>query len=589
LKAGTKKRTGDSASKRRTLTFFAVFLLALSARLIFMAQVSDSPIFRFPVIDAETYSDHARALAENGTFREGFFWQGFFYPLVLAGIYKIAGYSILAAKSFQFILGAVTAGLSYLLGERVLGRRPGIITGVIIALYGPLIAFEGQLLATCWAAFWSVSLVFLFIAAKGTKSFPLLLLLGLVCGLSIITRATFAPFAAAGLVWLIFVTARAGAPPSRIAARVSMVIAGALVILIPVSLASLENTGDFNPLPQSGSLNLYIGNNPEAEETILIRPGMGWRELIREPEIHGASSNSEKKEYFSGLFFDYVKSEPGGYLAGLGRKTAQLLSSRELPRNLDIYLFGKYSSLYSILNWKVWKFGFPFGFLLPLAVVGIFALRSRIPLPVYLFLALYSVSIIMIFVTSRYRVAVVPVLALPAAGGLDAIIGRARRADYKKAAAAVSAVLILAIVFSLAGPFAVEKIDYEAEMYCNVGFVLYRADRLEEAARYLAMALETDPSYGKASKYLGLTLSRMNMRERAVEYFSRALRSEPDSYFLHYYLGVNLLELGRKEEALPHLKRALVLAEPFKEEFLIDNLRKLIDRFGRGGPAPPSQ
>ncbi len=584
-----KEKAGRPASNQRMITFAAVFILALAARLVFVAQVSDSPLFRFPVIDAETYNDHARALMETGKFRDGFFWQGFFYPLVLAGIYKIAGYSILAAKYFQFILGSVTAGLSYLLGARFLGRRPGIIAGVIIALYGPLIAFEGQLLATCWAAFWSVSLVLLFTLAKDTKRMSLLFLLGLTCGLSVITRATFAPFVVAALAWLILVMAGKGKAPSAITARAAVVAAGTLIVLIPVSLASLKSTGDLSPLPQSGSLNLYIGNNPRAEETIMIRPGMGWRELIREPQIHGAASNSEKKEYFSRLFFDYVKSNPGGYLAGLARKAVKFVSSRELPRNIDIYLFGKYSSFYSILTWKVWKFGFPFGLLLPLALVGLFTLRSKIPLPVPLFLALYSLSIIMVFVTSRYRVAVVPVLALPAAGALDSMISRARKADSKKAAAAVAAALVLALVFSLAGPFEVEKINYEAEMYCNTGFVLYRAGRLDEAVQYLAMALEADPHYSKASKYLGLTLSKMNHEEKAVEYFRRALRFEPDSYFLHYYLGVNLLELGRKEEALAHLKRALVLAEPFKEEFLIGNLRKLIERFGRGGPAPPTQ
>jgi tetratricopeptide (TPR) repeat protein len=83
---------------------------------------------------------------------------------------------------------------------------------------------------------------------------------------------------------------------------------------------------------------------------------------------------------------------------------------------------------------------------------------------------------------------------------------------------------------------------------------------------------------------MGLALSKMGHQEKAVGYFEAALRADPSSYFLHYYLGVNLLELGRREEAVRHLKRALVLAEPFKEEFLISNLRNLIERFDQARP-----
>ncbi len=242
----------------------AVFAFALIIRLIFLSQISGSPSFHTPIIDADTYHQHARLLAEEGEMSARFFWQGFFYPLFLAGLYKLAGTTICGAKMVQLLLGSALAGGG----------------GVILA--------------------------------------------------------------------------------------------GLLVVLIPVSSLSLEYTGDFSPLPRSGALNLYIGNNPDTEETMMIRPGMEWRELTRMPMLEGSETEQQDRMFFSRLFREYVTSHPLDYLAGLGWKGMQFLSSRELPRNIDPYTFREFSGLYSILTWKTGGFGFPFGILLPLAITGLY-------------------------------------------------------------------------------------------------------------------------------------------------------------------------------------------------------------------------
>ena len=69
---------------------------------------------------------------------------------------------------FQACLGAVTCGLTVLLGCRLFDRSTGLLAGLMTAFYGPLIFFESELLGSGWAAFWAVSLLLLLDRARAT-------------------------------------------------------------------------------------------------------------------------------------------------------------------------------------------------------------------------------------------------------------------------------------------------------------------------------------------------------------------------------------------------------------------------------------
>jgi len=559
--------------------FLIIMLLALGVRIIFLAQISDSPFFNLNIIDEYTYSDHARVLAENGEIREGFFWQGSFYPFFLAAVYRLAGTSIQTVKIIQIIIGSLTAALVYLLGEKVFGRKTGITAALIITFCGPMLIFESKLLATCWASLFSVLLVLLFIRADKKKSTGNYLALGICCGLAIITRANFIFFISPALILLFINLSRSQMKPSMIALKAAALTGAIVLILIPVSTLSYRTNSNFNPLPQSSSLNIYLGNNPNTARTLMIRPGMEWRELIREPSVNGAATNREKREYFSRQVREYVASRPLHFLAGLGWKTVQFFSSRELPRNIDPYIERKFSSLYSILIWKKGGFGFPFGIILILAIIGLAKYGRTSGKYLWLFLVLYPVSIAAVFVASRYRVPYIPILAVPAAAGITAIAEMISRTDYRRMISSASMAGLIALAVTAPGPFAVEEHDYESEMYCNAGFVLYRENRLSEAAGYLEKSLDIRPGYSKANKYMGLLLSRMNRTDQAVDYFRKALKAKPESRFINYYLGVNLLETGRHSEAIPLLEKSFALATEARDNFMASRIRQLLERY----------
>ena len=68
-----------------------VFVLALSLRLVHAFQMSASPLFTMPAVDAATYSEQAVSLAEGNWLGrgQGPFWQPPLYPYFL-GVIKLA-------------------------------------------------------------------------------------------------------------------------------------------------------------------------------------------------------------------------------------------------------------------------------------------------------------------------------------------------------------------------------------------------------------------------------------------------------------------------------------------------------------------
>jgi 4-amino-4-deoxy-L-arabinose transferase-like glycosyltransferase len=183
-------------------TVAIVFIAALALRLLYLLDVADSPTFHIPIVDAHTYHTIAAELARGGGVSEALFWQPVFYPTFLAALYAVCGVSVLWAKIVQAAIGALTCVLTFVLGRRVVDRRTGLVAAAIVALYGPLIFFGGELLATVWATLWSVVLLLLLLALARAGSPPLALVLGCCAGASVLTRPTFLPFVVVSIVWL---------------------------------------------------------------------------------------------------------------------------------------------------------------------------------------------------------------------------------------------------------------------------------------------------------------------------------------------------------------------------------------------------
>ncbi|HOX45566.1 MAG TPA: glycosyltransferase family 39 protein [Myxococcota bacterium] len=508
---------GSRLLARPWLPALIVVGLALAVRLVILWQSQASPTFAAPIIDSARYDHLARALAAGEDPGAELYWQPPAYPLLLAGLYASSGGSILLAKLVQALAGACTALLAWRLGRRLVGAAGGWLAGLCVALYGPLVYFEGELLAEGWAALLAPALVLalLHVAERGGKLAGLGA--GLLLGLCWLTRPTFAPVCLAGLAWLAWrrwrLTPRLAAlAPVGLAALALGVTLGAL------GLASAHALGRPALLPLSGGLNLHLGNQPELCRGLTLRPGAGWDELVHEAEAAGAGQDPfAQQAHFAGRAWGFAAADPLGFARGLGAKALRLVSGRELPRNTDVYTAAGYAPLLRVLVWKAGGFGFPFGLLLPLAALGLVFFRPSFPGPVWLLLGLWSASLVWVLVADRYRVVLVPVLAAPAAAGALLLVERARRRRWRELLAPVALLLGVGALAWAPGPFCEEQGPFEAELHLGAGAYHQSHGRPREALAAYRRALALQPGFREARANLaGLDsqLGRLALQRR---------------------------------------------------------------------------
>ena len=551
-------------------TAVTVFCLALIVRLIYLFQSASNPAFDLPLIDSETYDRLARQLVSGRGLTDEFFWQPVFYPFFLAGVYLVTGGSALAAKLLQIVLGALTCAMTCQLGRAVGDNRTGFLAGLFAVFCGPLLFFDAELLATGWAAFWSIALVMLFVragrrvpvtASTGTASrwrglIPLAGL-GLCLGLATITRPTYLPFALVGVAWLAIRWRRQDARMTIVLAGLATLAAGFLVIVLPVASLTARVTGRTGFLPASAGINLFIGNNPERARTVNIRPGWEWERMTRSPRLEGVAEKKDTSRYFTGRALEYATTDPLGFAGGLLAKSGELLSSRELPRNLDIYVFRNWSSTLSALVWKVNRFGFPMGLLLPLAALGLIRLRSRLPAPLLLFLLFYASAVVLVFVSSRYRTPLLPALCVLAAAGALGLTDALRRREWRQLTTGGVVLAALVLLATIPGPFPQEQGDFEAELYFLVGRRAANNGDLDAALRFQRQALAVDSRHANANSALARLLDQRGQTDEAVEFYETALATEPDHAVALANLGRILARRKDHAGALRQLERAI--------------------------------
>ena len=552
-----KDWTKEVFKSRRFWFGTAVFLLAVSLRLFYLYESSDNPTFYMPVVDSLTYDQMAQKLLENKTITREFFWQPLFYPLFLSAVYSFSNSSILLVKLIQVVLAGLTSVLVYKLGGRAFGLAAGILAGVITAVYIPLVFFECELLAPGWAAFFSVVLVLCLInSAEKIKLFGCFLL-GFSGAVGIVIRPVFVPFFAAGCIWLVVVWLKKRVGLKSFAIAAAVVAAGFLLVAVPVGILNYRVMGKASILPYSGGINFYVGNNPNYKETIMARPGLGWLQITDLPKKYGYKDRYSAQRFFIKKAAEGIIAQPMTFFKRLMYKTAQFFSSREIPRNVDIYLFRKWSVLLGGGVWKAGEFGFPFGLLLPLAVIGAVCLRRDVPVPVWLFVIFYSAAVIIVFVTSRYRIVVVPVMSVLAGGGCAVILKFLAQQRFKRLAAVAIAVVAVGFASAAAGPFYEEQIDYEPELYYGLGDSLNKHGRRDEAIEAYLQAVRLRSDYVEARHNVGLLLVDNGRVDEALEHFSSALEVRPDNSALQNDMGMALCRQGKIKEGVLHYQKAV--------------------------------
>lgn len=529
-----------------------VLLLSLAVRLVYLEHSANNPFFSAPVVDAHSYSAQARQLAEGSWVGTKPFWQPPLYPYILAAIYAVSGDLFWTPRFIQFLLGAASCALVFGLGRQVFGTRVGLLAGGMACLYGPSIYFEGELLPTALAVF--LNLLLLFILLQPGRGWGQALAAGLVQGLAIVAVPNAAVFAFCACLWYWRSAERA---VRRKLTWCLLFAAAASAVVGTVTARNWVVSGEFIPLSWNGGVNFYLGNHPDYDRLVAIRPGPAWEALMEQPLAAGHVGYADRSAYFYRQAGAWIARAPGDFVRLLGYKAFLLVRGEELKRNQDVYFARTYSWLLGVLLWKVDHFAVPFGLLGPLAAVGmVLAWRYR-PQAGLLLLCIgaYSASLLLFFITSRYRLPLVPLL-LPFAGyALVWLVQQGQARQWRLLGIGVAVVVLLAVV-SNAGLRPADPMA-DAEIHFDLGRVEAQQGQYAAAVRSFGTAVHLDSNYLQARHNLGAALAAMRRYREAEAVYRRALAQAPDDRGLHLNLAALYRATGRYEQAMEHYRRVL--------------------------------
>ncbi len=534
--------------------YWGLFALALALRLFYLIEARDNPFFQGLGLDSRYYDKRAVEILDEGLIGSDAYFMGPLYPHMLALVYAAAGRELLVVRILQALLSALVPVLLFRMGRRLFDPTIALVAGVAAALYGPFIFYTGSILYTTAA----ITLILWILDRLTTdvpraKQFRFHLLTGVLFGLAAVGKGNIALFApVAGLVLMARET---GSLVQRARPAVALALGLAMVIGL-VTARNYASSGDLVLLTSNGGLNFYIGNGPESSGAYEKPYGLdvdhdpAGRRML-EQELGRSLTPTEVSKAWSGRALAFIRAEPGRALDLLARKTTFFFSTFEIPQ-IESYHFQK---RYSLLIRALFL---PFGVLAPLAVLGVFLCGSKRTAMLVLFLIVYSGSIVLFFVLTRYRLPVVPVVILFASGGLVAAVRRVKRADFRALLPGVAAALAFA-VFCNVNWYGISAATGDAQSHYRLGIIASREGRTDDAILEYGKSIELDPNYAKARLNLGEIYAVRGDVEKAAAEFRAGIALDPGYAKPRLNLGLLLYRTGAVAEGEAELQRAVEL------------------------------
>jgi tetratricopeptide (TPR) repeat protein len=553
----TKERQGRAGDHWRMAALFGGAFLVRVAYM--MESRSTSPLYYAPVVDAQSYLDLARTIV-GGDWLAGDapFWQppGFPYLLALVvGLFDDSTYT--AIRVAHALLGAGSVLVVYRLSLRAFDTSTATLAAICTALYGPLIYFEGELLSVALEVFLNLALMLALARAVENDRLSNWALAGLVAGAAAITRPNVLLFVA--VVGIATIVQTAAHARRRTCGCLAIAAASLFIVVAPVTIRNAVVGSEFVLISANGGVNFYIGNHAQQDSMVAIHPGIDWERLVAEPLAAGFITAGERSRYFYERGLDSIAADPVGWIGLMGRKAWKLVQGPEIKRNQDIYFSRAHSRTLALLLWDR-GLSFPHGLLAPIVLMGLaLTWRQRHPTLriLRLFLASYSVSVLLFFVTSRYRVPLVPVAAVFAAAGLQNLLSRVRARSgarrWHRLAIPAGGVLIGTLLVNIQEAPPVEQ---DAQLQHDLGEVLLRQERFTASATHSRQALALEPKYPSAWHNLAVALLALKQPHQAEIAARNALELYPSRADTRIALARALHAQGQSDEALGELRRA---------------------------------
>jgi len=561
----------DAKTKRFVLTLkaheialIAIVALSLLLRFVYLSQLTSTPLFDFFSADSQHYNNVALKILAGDIAFKGSVYMNPIYPIFLSAVYSVFGADLTYVGVVQVILDAFSSVLLYLICVRAFkNKNMGLLASFIYACYGMAIFYTGFLMRATLSVFINLLLILVLLETMNKKRPVKWLAAGILIGFSaLITSSTllFLPLLA---IWF-FSNFGFG---RRITSLVIILI-GILLIMAPFSYRNYVIEGRFSPFSVQGGFNFHIGNRSGATGTYV--PVRGVSDLpvvsitdsikLARQETGRMLTPSEASGYWFSKSFRFISDNPRLFLLLSGRKFLLFWNNVELASNLNFYFCKRYIP---VLNMPL----FSFGLIAPFAMLGlILAAKNRSPglSLIAIFVTAYMVSLLLYFVSARYRFPCTPFMIILGSYAVFRL-GELKKESRIKDIFLYSLVLIAFSVFVNIDYFPVSSKNYFPTAHYNLGLAYAREDMLDEAVAEYKNAIEIKGDYAYAYYNLGFAYNRKGLVDEAIEKYKKSIELNPQFDQAFNDLGIAYRRKGEMDEAIAAYQKAIEINPDFAQ------------------------
>ena len=578
-----------------------MFVVALTVRMIYLNQVETSPTFDQPIMDERYHVHLAEQINADDELPKEPYYRAPLYPYFLSVLFRITDESLYGVRLLQIILGSFLPILVYLLGLRLFDRRTAYWAGGVCTIYPTFIYYDNALLITSIMILLTTLLVLQLLRCETRPNrMASFVLVGLLLGLAGLARPNILLLGPALLVW-VWLVIRPQLGGRKALVRYLVIAAASLTVVLPVTIRNYVVADDFVFIAWQGGFNFFVGNNHESNGWSATVPGIdptwegGYREAIAiaEESERRILKRSEVSDFWYGLAWQEIRSDPSAFIGLLFRKLRLFLNGYEIPNNQNIYLARSLGSLMQPLMFSNWLY-FPFGLVAPLAVIGLVLSLSqwRRFLVIYVMLGSYLLTLLLFFVCARFRQPMMPFIILFAVYAVFRMIEFKRRRQMKNLALALFMLALLLVesnhdalgldqqrlaaedqlvignAYLAQNNLAGAEMEYKrglaadstlAPLHNNLGLIKIRRNRVGEAMTHFSRATRVDPGYLESYMNLASAYFETGQLEPAIRILEQAAMRHPRNDMVHLKLGAVYAEAGRTEEAIKFIRRSLEL------------------------------
>jgi len=283
---------------------FLVVGFAFIVRLVWNLNVHT-----YPISDFAWYHERAIGLIQG----QGYTFNGkataywpMGYPLFLAALYKIFGPHLYIAKAANVVIGSLTVGITYLLGNKLWGFWPGVIGALSLAFLPGYIEWTSVLCSEVLYTFLLITSIYIFVCKQPEQQkwyHPATS--GLLLGTATIVRANSLLLPAIFiLLYLIF-----GKSIKKGSTQAAIFLLAVALIIAPVTLRNYLVFHKFIPISTNSGINMWQGNNPHATG------GYYWPSEPKDNPLMPYLDDELKRDQIARkLVIDFIRDNPIRFL-----------------------------------------------------------------------------------------------------------------------------------------------------------------------------------------------------------------------------------------------------------------------------------